>query len=133
MNHTRPPNPDDNLVRNVRSNMRTLAVNSTSRPRQIISQVLGDADESVSARKAESFPFPLPSNASDLVIPEELKISYRVERFLLFDIFDVKVGRVLICSTDRQKTLLEHSRIVYFDGTFKNCSINIFSAIHIPY
>ncbi|KII67403.1 hypothetical protein RF11_05327 [Thelohanellus kitauei] len=118
MNHTRAPNPDDNLVRNVRNNMRTLAVNLTSRPRQIISQVLGDADESVSARKAESFPFPLPSNASDLVIPEELKISYRGKRFLLFDISDVNVGRVLICSTDRQKNI---DAFILFQLKSKEC------------
>ncbi|KII64465.1 hypothetical protein RF11_03872 [Thelohanellus kitauei] len=135
MNHTHPPNPDDNLVRNVRNNMRTLAVNSTSRPRQIISQVLGDADESVSARKSESFPFPLPSYASDLVIPEELKIYYRGERLILFDIFDVIVGRVLICRTDRQKTSLEHSRSVYFDGTFKTVPSIFFQlfTIHAEY
>ncbi|KII64608.1 hypothetical protein RF11_05037 [Thelohanellus kitauei] len=87
------------------------------------------------AKKSRVILFSLPSNASDLVIHEELKISYRGERFLLFDIFDLNVVRILIYSTDRQKTLLEHIGSVNFDKTFKIASSIFFQlfTIHVEY
>ncbi|KII60241.1 hypothetical protein RF11_05671 [Thelohanellus kitauei] len=100
--HEHPPNPNANSVRRIRHNMRTLALTTAARPRQIISSTLRDSTPELSAiipntpslnaniqrlRKRTAFPYIFPTNAIEFIVQDEYKNTYHEECFLFSDTF----------------------------------------------
>ena len=149
-NHNHTPNPNKNSVREICHNLRTEAVLPAARPRQIISRSLRVGRPEISSlmpdysvlhrniqrsRQRNSFPYPMPSNAAQFSIPDEYKITFRNEQFLLSESHSKEVGIILIFGTARAKNILSASNSVYFDATFKTVPEIFFQffTIHAEY
>ncbi|KII62285.1 hypothetical protein RF11_07566 [Thelohanellus kitauei] len=132
--HAEAPNPNASDVKIIKNNMRNMALESSLRPRNIISHALRHTNPAISAilpsytsmqrtiqnvRARNSFPYQNPLNCREFLLPDEFKITHRNERFLLSDTYQVDTGRIIIFCTDRGKQLMSRSNRVFFDGTFK--------------
>ncbi|KAF0985344.1 hypothetical protein HZS_2902, partial [Henneguya salminicola] len=65
-------------------------------------------------------PLSLPSDASHLIIPEQYKISFRNENFLLYDGPENDGERFILFATPRQLNILSRSSNIYFDFTLES-------------
>ena len=108
------------LLEKSRSEIRKNSLLSATRPRQVISESFRKLVPEVSSlipeypslrrgvqriRQCSSFPYDIPSNAQELIIPEEYKVTFRNERFLLSDTNDDNCGRIIIYCTDQSKSI----------------------------
>ncbi|KAF0986407.1 hypothetical protein HZS_3444 [Henneguya salminicola] len=66
-----------------------------------------------------NLPLPIPSDAAPFIIPEQYKISFRNENFLLYDGLENDGERFIFFATPRQLNILSRSSNIYFDSTFK--------------
>ncbi|CAF4496803.1 unnamed protein product, partial [Didymodactylos carnosus] len=131
--HTHAPNPEDVAKARYNHEIRQRAKQSHDPPRNIIS----DARMNVSAEAAASIPQytttqraierirkendvarPTPTTFADIVLPDELKVNSRGQKFLLYDNQDVD-RRVLISASEYALDRLDQSSSWHVDGTFK--------------
>lgn len=139
--HNHAENPNEIAVREVRNEMREKSLKNLLKPRKIISSSIRDTAPEISAlipeysslqrniqhiRKRSAFPYINPQTTQELLIPEEFKITYRNQRFILSDTYIELVGRIIIYCTQRAQSLLEQSTSVFFDGTFKTVPLIFF-------
>ncbi|KAF0986377.1 hypothetical protein HZS_4704 [Henneguya salminicola] len=67
-----------------------------------------------------NLPLSLLSDAAHLIIPEQYKISFRNENFLLYDGVENDGVRFILFATPRQLNILSRSSNIYFNSTFKS-------------
>ncbi|KAF0988641.1 hypothetical protein HZS_526 [Henneguya salminicola] len=73
-------------------------------------------------------PYPFPRSASDRIIPNEFKNTFRVELFAVADISSESGERTVIFASRRNLNYLSQSNSIYFDATFKTV-LQIFSRL----
>ncbi|KAF0985788.1 hypothetical protein HZS_8107 [Henneguya salminicola] len=72
-------------------------------------------------RQRINLPLSLPSDAAPLIIPEQYKISFRNDNFLLlYDGVENDGERFILFATPRQLNILSRSSNIYFDFPFKS-------------
>jgi hypothetical protein len=69
-------------------------------------------------RKQKDLPLSRPTSFSDILIPDELKLTNGGDRFLLYDNEDPE-HRMIILSSDDDLDRLSNSEHWHCDGTFK--------------
>ncbi|CAF4453849.1 unnamed protein product, partial [Didymodactylos carnosus] len=135
--HTHAPNPEDVAKARYNHEIRQRTKQSHDPPRTIIS----DARMNVSAEAAASIPQytttqraierirkendvarPTPTTFADIVLPDELKVNSRGQKFLLYDNQDVD-RRVLIFASEYALDRLDQSSSWHVDGTFKELGL----------
>lgn len=132
--HFHAPNPPKNDAVKSVAQMRKLAVQCISKPRQII-------QESVSAisleaaiylpkystaqrniqriRKRMQQPYPNPRVVADIQIPSSLQNTHRNKNFVLWDSGAADPNRILLFGTEENLNILEQNGHWFVDGTFK--------------
>ncbi|KAF0988143.1 hypothetical protein HZS_3387 [Henneguya salminicola] len=110
--------------------LRSTALSSNLAPRHIISDTNSIFSPKILAilpeyntlqkniqkiRQRENMPYPFPKRASDFIISDELKNTFRVERIIIF-------------ASRRNLNYFSQSSSIYFDGTFKTV-LQIFSQL----
>ncbi|KAF0987057.1 hypothetical protein HZS_5888 [Henneguya salminicola] len=70
-------------------------------------------------RQRINLPLTLSSDAAPFIIPEQYKISFRIENFLLYDGVENDGEGFILFATPRQLNILSRSSNIYFDSTFK--------------
>ncbi|KAF0989877.1 hypothetical protein HZS_1819 [Henneguya salminicola] len=73
-----------------------------------------------------NLPPTIPSDASHLIIPEQYKISFRNENFLLYDGLEKDGERFILFATPSQLNILSRSSNHYVDSTFKSVPENFY-------
>ncbi|KAF0986762.1 hypothetical protein HZS_2321 [Henneguya salminicola] len=71
-------------------------------------------------RRRINFPLTIPLDAAPFIIPEQYKISFRNENFLLYDGLENNGERFILFAIPRQLNILSQSFNVYFDSPFKS-------------
>ncbi|KAF0986561.1 LOW QUALITY PROTEIN: hypothetical protein HZS_4822 [Henneguya salminicola] len=71
-------------------------------------------------RQRINLPLTIPSDAAHLIIPEQYKISFRNEIFLLYEGLEKDEERFILFATPRQFNILGGSSQIYFDSIFNS-------------
>ncbi|KAF0988895.1 LOW QUALITY PROTEIN: hypothetical protein HZS_5164 [Henneguya salminicola] len=70
-------------------------------------------------RQKANNPYPFPRRTSDLIIPDEFKITFRGESLMVSHILSESGEQTIIFASRRNLNYLSQSSSIYFDATFK--------------
>ena len=138
--HSHGPDPVNAKLSALRTRVLDAAANSHEPPRLLIQNVLSSATDEVAARVGSASSLvraisrkrkeigghpPLPQAAADIIIPDELKVTFCGNNFVLHDNGLGNQDRILIFGTTESLQWLKANRHWLMDGTFK-CAPSLF-------
>ncbi|CAF2115999.1 unnamed protein product [Rotaria magnacalcarata] len=111
-NHVHATNPEEIISMEFKSNISSGATSSHYPSRRIIHQAF------LNVNKKDDLLLPQPTSFNDILIPDELKVTNGVDRFVLYDNEDPD-HRMITLSSDDDLDCLSTSENWHGGGTFK--------------